>query len=195
MENVLTKETLYGFEFREFDERRVDPEERKTYEIKRLWQLSHEIINLAAKGYKGVDIADILHIHPQTVSNTLNSELGKKKLAELREVRDADTKKDIEKINALKDKAINLYHEIFDDESGKVSLMDKKKVADTVLMEFSGLRKPTVIKADSTHTVITRTELAEIKQRALAEASQAGIVIDVTPEQDSDDEDSEAETI
>ena len=36
MEGVQTRDGLYGFEFREVDQRRVDPAERKRYEIKQL---------------------------------------------------------------------------------------------------------------------------------------------------------------
>ncbi|MBU2395666.1 MAG: hypothetical protein KKH70_20220, partial [Gammaproteobacteria bacterium] len=61
MQDVQTREGLYGFDFREVDLRRVaEGEEKKTYNIKQLWQRSHEIINLAAQGFKNVDIAEIL---------------------------------------------------------------------------------------------------------------------------------------
>ena len=82
MEDVQRIDNLYGFEFREPDKRRVPTEERKTYDIQSLWQRNHEIINLAARGFNNVTIAEILNINPQTVSNTLNSELGKRKLSE-----------------------------------------------------------------------------------------------------------------
>lgn len=182
MSEVAARNSLYGFEFLEEDERRLPAEERKTYEIKQLWQRSHEIVNLAAKGFKQVEIAEILHISPQTVSNTLNSYLGQHKLSEIRLERDAETKKTVEKIRVLTNKALEVYHQIFDDESGECGLKDKAKVADTVLLELSGLRTPTRLQGHMVHTVLTPEELEGFKQRGIAAAKDAGLVVDVEPE-------------
>jgi predicted transcriptional regulator len=184
MEDVQTRNGLYGFEFRDIDLRRTpENEPRKRYEIKALWQRSHEIINLAARGYKQTDIAEILNIHEATVSLTLNSELGQKKLAEIRNVRDEDAKKTSEKIRVLANKAIETYHEIFDNEEGQATLKDRKDVADTVLLELSGLRAPTKIQSSSVTTILTAKEIEDFKNRGLKAAKEAGFddVIDVTP--------------
>lgn len=165
---IQRRNGLYGFEFLEIDERRVEEgEERKTYELKSLWQRNHEIVNLAAKGFKNSEIAEILHITPVCVSMTLNSKLGQLKLSEIRKARDDEAKKTSEKIRVLVDKAINTYHEIFDDESGAATLKDKKDVADTVLLELSGLRAPTKIHTQSIHTTLTKDEIEEFKSRGL----------------------------
>lgn len=166
MGKFKTRNGLYGFEYREPDKRRVDdPEKRRDYQIKQLWQRSHEIINLAALGYKYVDIAEILHISPRTVTTTLNSELGKHKLSEVRFSRDEEVKKMNEKIRVLTNKALNVYHEIFDDESGECTLKDKKSAADTVVLELSGLRAPTKIQSQSLHAYLTREDLESFKRR------------------------------
>jgi DNA-binding CsgD family transcriptional regulator len=68
---VQTRNGLYGFEFREPDKRRKSAEERKTYDIKQLWQRNHEIVNLAAMGYKGTEIAKILNINQQLVTHLI----------------------------------------------------------------------------------------------------------------------------
>ena len=173
---VQTRKGLYGFDFREPDKRRVD--NRKTYEIKSLWQRSHEIINLAARGYKNLDIADILGITPATVSNTLNSELGERKLSDIRFGRDEEAKKTSEKIRVLTNKALQTYHDIFDDESGESNLKDKKAVADTVVLELSGLRAPTKIHSVSASYTLTDEELENFKKRGLEAAREAGIAIE-----------------
>ena len=178
MEGVQTRDGLYGFEFREVDQRRVDPAERKRYEIKQLWQRSHEIINLAAQGWKNVDIAEILGITPECVSMTLNSELGQKKLSDIRLSRDEEAKKTSEKIRILTAKAIQTYHEIFDNESGEATLRDRKDVANTVLLELSGLRAPT--KIQSVSTTLSAEELREFRERGLRAAKEAGATIDIT---------------
>jgi DNA-binding CsgD family transcriptional regulator len=179
---VQTRNGLYGFEFREPDLRRKDKEHR-TYNIKQLWQRSHEIINLAANGFKNEEIAEILNINPQTVSNTLSSDLGQHKLSEIRLGKDEQAKIRYEKIRVLVDKAINTYHEIFDDESGECTLRDKKAVADTVLLELSGLRAPTKIQSQHVSTSLTMEELEEFKRRGIQAAKESGLVIDVPAKQ------------
>ena len=167
MEGVATRQGLYGFEYLIPDKRRAPEGERKTYEIQGLWQRNHEIVNLAARGYKNTEIAEILNISPQTVSNTLNSELGKRKLSDIRLERDEEAKKTVEKIRVLTNKALNVYHEIFDDVSGECSLKDKKSVADTVTLELSGLRAPTKIHSLNASYTLTEEELKSFKERGL----------------------------
>ena len=166
---------------REQDQRRVPREERKTYDIKQMWQRHHEIVNLAAQGFKQVEIAEILNIHPQTVSNTLNSSLGEEKLEVLRTERDEDVRKTVEKVRVLKDKALKIYHTILDgvDENGNsvdISMRDRKDVADTVLLELSGLRVPT--KIQSSNITMTAIELEELKQRGIQTMRESGLIID-----------------
>lgn len=181
MEGIQTRNGLYGFEFREIDERRVPLEEKKTYQIKQLWQRSHEIVNLAAQGYKNVDIAEMVGVTPACVTMTLNSELGQKKLSDVRKGRDDEARKTAEKIRILTTKALQVYHEIFDNESGEASLKDRKATADTVVLELSGLRAPTKIQSTSVSTVLTAEEIQAFKDRAKKAASQSGITIDVEP--------------
>lgn len=179
---IQTRDGLYGFEFRDIDKRRTPSDQpRKRYEIKQLWQRSHEIINLAAQGWKSVDIAEILGITPATVSSTLNSELGELKLSEIRQSRDEEAKKTAEKIRVLTAKAIQTYHEIFDNESGEATLKDRKDVADTVLLELSGLRVPTKTQTQSISTVLTASEIESFKNRGKKAAEEMGIVIDIDP--------------
>jgi predicted transcriptional regulator len=168
---------LYGFEMLEEDKRRS--KDRKVYDIKQLWQRSHEIINLAAQGFKNKDIAEILRITPMAVSATLNGKLGRLKLSEIRQSRDEEAKKNVAKIDQLVKKAIETYHQIFDDETGQVSLKDKKSVADTVMLELSGLRAPTKIQSHSVHTTLTKEEIEEFKLRGLKALESSGITLDI----------------
>jgi len=179
--NIQLRDGLYGFEFRYIDHRRTPSDEpRKRYEIKQLWQRSHEIINLAARGFKHTDIAEILGITPTTVSSTLNSELGRVKLSDIRQEKDEEAKKISEKIRVLTNKAIATYHEIFDNENGEATLRDRKSVADTVLLELSGLRVPTKVQSQSISTVLTKEELENFKNRGKRAAEEIGVVIEST---------------
>lgn len=173
--------TLYGFEGRDTDQRRS--KDRETYDIKQMWQRHHEIVNLAAKGFKQTDIAEILNISPQTVSNTLNSKLGKEKLSEIRQDRDEEARKTVEKIRVLTNKALSVYNSVLDDESGECGLKDKMKAADTVLLELSGLRVPTRIQSQSVHTMLTAAEVAELKQRGISAMREAGMIAEVDQKQ------------
>jgi len=131
------------------------------------------------RGFKNVEIAEILNKDPQTVSNTLNSELGKAKIAELRYDRDEESKKVGAKIDVLTQKALNIYHEIFDNESGEATLKDKQHAADTVVLELSGLRAPTKIHSSHVSTTLTREEIESFKNRGLQAIQEAGDIVDV----------------
>lgn len=175
---ITTRKNLYGFDTRDIDNRRS--EGRKTHDIKQLWQLSHEILNLASRGFKNVEIAEILNITPQTVSNTINSELGMKKLSEIREERDADAKKDVEKIRVLKNKALQIYDEILGSEDTSFDM--KKKVADTVTLDLAGLKAPTKIQTQSSHLIATPNEIEEFKKRGLEAAKASGLLVELEPQ-------------
>lgn len=185
MEGVMTRRSLYGFEMREPDLRRND-EGRKTHDVKQLWQRTHEIINLVAEGRKHTEVAEILGITPQTVSNTVNSELGMQKLSELRKKRDEDTYDHVKEIDKLTKKALVVYHEIFDDKTESAGL--KKKTADTVTLELSGLRVPTRIQSQSFNTVATLEEIEEFKKRGIAAARESGMIIDLPDESSKEEE-------
>lgn len=178
VDEVNVREGLYGFECRDQDQRRKPADERKTYDIKQMWQRSHEVVNLAARGFKQTEIAEILNIHPQTVSNLLNGKLCQQKLAEVRKSRDDEAKVTCEKINALTQKALQTYHEIFDDESGQCTMKDKKSVADTVLLELSGLRAPTRIQSMTASMTLTKEDLDEFKRRGRQAARESGLLVE-----------------
>lgn len=182
MENVQTRGGLYGFDFLEHDGRRIGEGDRKVHEIKQLWQRSHEIINLAARGFKNVEIAEILNVDPQTVSNTLNSQLGQLKLSDIRLERDEEAKKVSEKIRVLTNKALGVYHELFDNEDEQVSLKEKGQFAGDFLKEISGLKAPTKIQSHSIHTTLTKEELEEFKARGIKAARESGLIVDIETE-------------
>jgi len=172
VESVEKRNGLYGQEYREIDKRRAAEGERKTYDIKGLWQRSHEIINLAARGFKNTEIAEIVGCTPATVSSTINSELGERKLSDIRESRDDEARKVTEKIRVLTKRAIQTYHEIFDDESGESTMKDRKAVADTVLLELSGLRSPT----KHISTTLSAEEIEAFKLRGKQAIEQEEII-------------------
>ena len=115
------------------------------------------------------------------MSNTLNSELGMKKLSEMREDRDDGVVKVSKRVAELADKALKVYEKIFDDEKG-ASLSLQKSVADTVLMDLGGHRAPTKIESKSLHASATLEEIEEFKMRGIAAAKESGMLVEVADE-------------
>lgn len=176
--DIQRRDNLYGFEFREEDGRRS--EERKTYNIKQLWQRNHEILNLVSQGLNHNLVAEIVGVTPACVSQTVNSDLGKAKLSEIRQDRDDEAKKNYEKIRVLTAKALLVYHEILDNETGEATLKERKDVSDTVVLELSGLRVPTKVQGSYLSTTLTKEELEEFKDRGRKAIEQSGKTIDIT---------------
>lgn len=175
--SVARRRSLYGFEYRDDDHRRNDAG-RKTYDIKQVWQRNHEILRLALLGHKNTEIASMLSISTQTVSNTLNSQLGMEKLATMRAERDADAIKVTEEVQRLFPKALEIYEQILHDESGEADLALKKKTADTILMDLGGHRSPTKVQGQFAHAHLTKDDIEELKRRGAAAARAQGMLIE-----------------
>ena len=175
MEGTMNGKSLYGFEMREPDLRRSS--NRKTHNVKQLWQRTHEILNLGLRGLKQVEIAEILNITPQTVSNTLNSDLGRQKLSVMRKSRDEKAIEVTERIADLTDQALNVYEELFKGEN--VSDETKRKAADTVTLELSGYRVPTRIQSQRLSSVATLEEIEEFKRRGIEAGRASGKIVDL----------------
>ena len=175
----MSRVSLYGS--REPDRRRVAPSERKTYDIKRLWEKNHEILNLAVIGLKSEQIADVVGVSSATVSNTVNSTLGKEKLALMRGTRDADTWDTAKKIQELAKKSLELYESILDDqvidaegEMVPTPTALKVTVAKHVTNDLSGLKAPTRLEGRFAHAHLTLEEIEELKKRGRQAASELG---------------------
>ena len=167
--------SLYGFEFREVDNRRSD--RKGTYDIKQLWQRSHEILGLALQGLKQREIAKILGVSEITVSNTLNSTLGKEKLSAMREGRDGEFVKLNEKIRKLVDKSLKVYENLMDTPSTDAKL--KKETADTVVMDIAGMRAPVKTESKSLTLHATTEEIEEFKKRGIQAARESGFLVEL----------------
>jgi len=186
--------TIYGVKFREPDERRVRLNEDGTrkFDIKQLWQRSHEILNLALLGHKNTVIAEMLDITPQTVSNTLNSSLGMEVMGDKRQERDEEFKELHDKVMSLTRKSLEVYDQILKAENNpqsenfnpnpEISMKMKKETADTVMLELSGMRAPTRIDSRSVSTTLTAEELAAFKQRGMEVARSTGKLVEIDEE-------------
>lgn len=167
--------SLYGFEVREADNRRSERE--GSYDIKQLWQRSHEILGLALQGLKQKEIAKILNVTEATVSNTLNSTLGKEKLSALREGRDGEYVKLNEKVRHLVDKSLKVYEQLMDTPSVDNKL--KKETADTIVLDVAGMRAPVKTESRSLSIHATPEEIEEFKQRGIQAARESGFLVEL----------------
>ena len=181
MGEAVRKNSLYGFEMRATDHRRAPEGERKTHDIKQLWQRSHEILRLATLGYKYTEIAKLLNITPATVSSTLNSELGKNKISRLRQKRDNETCDVMKEVARLLPKAIETYEKILDGDQNVTKMM--KETADTISMDIGGYRAPTKTQSSSAHVYMTPEDIADFKKRGIAAARASGMIVDVKPKE------------
>lgn len=174
------RNTLYGFETRAIDERRAQPGERKTHDIKQLWQRNHEILRMALFTSKHKDIAKSLGISEATVSNTLNSELGMRKLSALREERDQDTMDAAKRAAELIPKAMETYNQILEGNPSVTKMM--KETADTIVMDIGGYRAPTRTQSESAHVHMTPQDLVDFKSRGKEAARAAGMIVEIASE-------------
>jgi len=170
--------TLYGFKVREPDRRRERSNEdgSRRFDIKQLWQRSHEILNLALLGHKQTDIARMLSIHPQTVCNTLNSSLGMEVLSDKRRSRDDEYEELHDEVMELTRKSLSIYRQILDNESEGTKL--RKETADTIVLELSGIRVPTKIDSRSVNMTLSAEEIAEFKRRGYEAARASGRLVE-----------------
>lgn len=151
--------------------------DRKTYDIKSLWEKNHEILRLKFLGWKNHEIAGRLGLTEATVSNTVNSSLGKKKMGMLQDARDADTVDISKKLADLAPAAVAVYEDILAEESA-ATLHLKKSTADTILKDLLGYAAPKKIEGRFAHAHIDVETIEEIKRRNRAAAAAAGILVE-----------------
>lgn len=186
MPELLSNKTLYGFELSNPDRRFSDG--RPNYDVKALWDRQHEIINLHSMGYKNTEISKMLGVTKLTVSNAINSTLGKKAAVMKREDREAKYEELREEVLELTEKALGVYREIFEEprNSGVVSMKMKKDTADTIMLELSGMRAAQKIESRSINTTLTPEQLAELKDRGLRAMRANGSIVEVPGESKAD---------
>ena len=147
-----------GYFTGEVDRRRVKSEDRKSYQIKNLWEHSHRILRLAAMGLDGETIAAMVGVGTATVSNTINSRLGQRKLLMLRDAADAETIDIMTEIKKLAPKALKVLEELLDAEKDEIKF---KAAADVLDRGGYGAK----IDIRHLHAHLTAQDIDEIKQR------------------------------
>jgi hypothetical protein len=139
-------------------------EGNKNYDVKRLWGQQKEILRLVASGlYTNKVVAEMLGITPQTVSNIINSELGKQTLAMLEGAADSDTVDLMVRIRALSPIALGLQEEMLLEEGTPQRL--KNDIANKVL-DRAGYAPVTKSMNLNLNAGLNKDEIDAIKKRA-----------------------------
>lgn len=152
------------------DLRRVeDNTNRRTFEVRELWNTHREVLRLASLGMKNVDIAKKLNVSSAMVGYTLNSPVAKQQMELLQGARDADTADLQKEIREKAPKALKLLEQIIDGEAGTLGELASPSLrAKTAENWLSRAGYPTN-KPDlhlHQHQHFTADEINEIKKRA-----------------------------
>jgi len=138
------------------------PTGKAKYKITHLWSIHHEILRRTFLGQKAPNIARILDITTQTVSNTLNSDLGKQILECMHE-RGADSVVDVQqRIQEHAPEALGVLIDTMKDK-GEDSRHRTKLAQD--ILDRAGLGAPRKIEAKVAHAMVTDELVEEMKIR------------------------------
>jgi len=147
--------------------------EKRTYEVKSLWQNHEQMLRMVALGHSNEHIAAQCGVTAQTVSNVRNSPIAKGKLEQLRQALDAEAIDIGARINEFAPQALRLLEEVI---SGEVEapIAIRAKYA-SIHLGRAGFGE--VKKIASVNTHLTRDDIEAIKLRALASATEAGLIV------------------
>jgi DNA-directed RNA polymerase specialized sigma subunit len=105
----------------QMDGRYLLENEKKVYEITQLRDRHKEIIRLILLGHENTEIASILNITPQTVSNVRNSQLAQVELMSLQEARDNNSIDIAKQIQEIAPAALEILHTMIDRTNRKLT--------------------------------------------------------------------------
>ena len=164
------------------DRRRlIDGAPRRIPGVGEMTELHHEICRHVLLGMKNVDIAKKLGCTPQTVSNTRNSPIVKRRIRELQNMRDQGAVNFAAEVQARAGRAFEIVDEALNDEVGEVPLAMRLKEANNILdrverVEGIGSRNVHL------HAHLTAEDIERLKERALAAGLASGQVVDMETE-------------
>jgi hypothetical protein len=164
------------------DRRRADRNKRQTFDPITLNERHHEILNLHSLGMKDKVIAETLGITSVSVSNAVNSTLGREKLALMRGAKDAETVDIYKRMQEIIPKALDVYDKILDPSKNEgISMSLQKSTAADTLKDFSGLAVPKKVVSISAR--LTPELISEIKERGKLAAKECGLINTIEDEE------------
>lgn len=147
--------------------------EKRTYNIKSLWQNHDQMLRLVALGHSNEDIAVTCGVTPQTVSNVRNSPIAKGRLANMRNALDQEAIDIGARIQEFAPTALAVLEDVI---AGKIEapIAVRAKYASAHLGR-AGFGE--VHKVASINTHLSRADIEAIKERALSAAVDAGLIV------------------
>lgn len=132
--------------------------------IKKLQQIHHEVLNLAALGTKPKDIATMLGVSTGMVDYTVNGALGQEKLALIRGARDADTVDLAEQIRQVGPVAIARVRQVIED--ANATNADALRAAFGMLDRIPETAVTKRIQSDSRNMHFTPEDIKRMQEEA-----------------------------
>lgn len=146
------------------------PTGSRKYEITHMWARHKLIVTMAAEGLNNKQIAEALDCTPQTVSNTLNSQVAQDELVEIQQGQKDHAKMIVEQIADIAPRAIEVLEDLMDDDM--VSPNTRANIANKFL-DRAGHMPTQKVQSIHGHFVASNETLNEIKENA----KKAGIQI------------------
>lgn len=112
-EEIIRERTADIMDYNE--DKRFNPDGSQSYDLAKLRGHQQEILRLLSTGMRAPEIASLLGVHKQTVSNIQNSELGQAMSRFLHTERNVTIAKTAERIDALAPKAAEVFEDILFD--------------------------------------------------------------------------------
>jgi predicted transcriptional regulator len=136
----------------------------RSFEPKRLWGKQKEILRLTSSGlYTRKEIAELLGVTPQTVTNIVRSELGRSVLEMMEGAADQEVVTTVARLRALAPIAAAVQEELMMDDNTSNAL--KNSIANKVLDRTLGTPIARSMSV-SVNAGLTMEDLNKIKQRA-----------------------------
>ena len=161
------------------DERRVDPGEKRTFEVSEMWDVHHEIVRRLLLGQKVVGIARDLGVSEAMVSYTRNSPVVRGKLEIMKGARDAETLDLAKRIRENAPESLRLLEDIISGEVDGTSVpLNMRRIEANTMMNRAGFAPVQTIKGAILHGHYTSDEIDDIKKRAVEDGLKSGVVVE-----------------
>lgn len=156
------------------DDRFLARREERRYNIKVLWERHQEILRRVVVGQTNGQIAQELGCVPQTVSNVRNSPLAQAEITRLSAARDEDTMEIARRIEEFVPTALQLVEDLVAGRIPEASISLRARHAEKYLGR-AGYGEVHKVHSLTRH-MISRSEIEEIKERAMSAAQRAGVI-------------------
>ncbi len=158
-EDIIRERTAEVMEYNE--DKRFNPDGSQSYDLTKLRSHQQEILRLHSTGMRAPEIADLLGVCKQTVSNVTNTDLGQAMLSMLHAERNVTIAKTAERIDALAPKAAEVFEGILFDPEVDRSLQ-YRVARDTLKANGIMVERKSVAH---NHTWLSHDEIDELKGR------------------------------